>query len=682
MNVPEMLQTLQAWRSNGWLRALDMALVNFLHGLDANTPPGLLLAAAWLAQLEGRGHSCLPLHALHADAQAWLAWPPEADASVAAALAHLPAHAGAARAAWAGSSVIEIDPPDPPDAHGATPLVLQGGSLYLRRYWGDETQIAKHARQRALPLEDEQGQVDPARARSLLAQLFVAGGDMAGHTGAEPDWQQVACALALRGRLCLITGRPGTGKTYTAARLLVLQQALHSGRQPLRVALAAPTGKAAARLRQAMVAALQGLQQPAGLQLPLDAWAATLAPARTLHALLGTRPGTRRFVHDAANALDVDLLFVDEASVVHLEMMAALLQALPADARLVLLGDRDQLASVEAGAVMGELCAGAGAYAPETVQWVQACSGQVLTPDTTASADGLAQQTVVLRQSRRFAGPIGQLAQAVNRGEGAAALAMLRAAPGAELALVQTHEAQAAARLAVHGRAGAEGGYAACLHLLAQRPTAPAAFEPWVRELLTRFDPMRVLCAVREGPWGVAGLNAAIEAALAKQGLLRRAGEWYEGRPVMVTRNEPALGVFNGDIGLVLASPGGTALRAWFIEGSTLRSVATSRLADVETAFAMTVHKSQGSEFARGACAARRRQPRAHARARLHRHHTRQASLHAGGGRAQTAGDRERATDTQVERPRRLAGMKGAAAAWPVQAQRLASAYRLAGTAP
>ena len=126
-------------------------------------------------------------------------------------------------------------------------------------------------------------------------------------------------------------------------------------------------------------------------------------------------------------------------------------------------------------------------------------------------------------------------------------------------------------------------------------------FEPWARELLTRFDRVRVLCAVREGPWGVAGLNAAIEGALVQQGLLQRRGEWYEGRPGMVTRNEPALGVFNGDIGLVLAAPGdnaGGAWRAWFLEGSSLRSVATSRLADVETAFAMTVHKSQGSEFA------------------------------------------------------------------------------------
>ncbi|KPF98373.1 exodeoxyribonuclease V subunit alpha, partial [beta proteobacterium AAP121] len=164
------------------------------------------------------------------------------------------------------------------------------------------------------------------------------------------------------------------------------------------------------------------------------------------------------------------------------------------------------------------------------------------------------------------------------------------------------------ARLAVQGRpaagagAGVEAaGYAACLQALAQRPAEPAAFEPWARGLLAAFDRCRVLCALRSGPWGVAGLNAAIEAALQQQGVLKKGGEWYEGRPVMVTRNEAALGIFNGDIGLVLAAPGAakdTPLRAWFLDGDTLRSVATSRLADVETAFAMTVHKSQGSEFA------------------------------------------------------------------------------------
>lgn len=593
MNTGAVLQQLQAWRAQGGLRALDVALAQFLHTLDPGTPPSLLLAAAWLAQLEGRGHSCLPLAEGARELPTWLAWPPEAAALLAEALAQLPANAAAARSAWAGSTVLEIDPAG---VHGSTPLVLHGGRLYLRRYWRHEHEIAAQVLQRARP-EALPAPAVQAEARALLAQLFGST-ETSPETGSEtgPDWQQVACALALRARLCLVTGGPGTGKTYTAARLLVLQQALHRGPQPLRVALAAPTGKAAARLRQAMVAALQALPAPAGAE--------SLGPARTLHALLGTRPGTRRFVHDAAQPLALDLLFVDEASMVHLEMMAALLQALPPGARLVLLGDRDQLASVEAGAVMGELCAGPGSgsgptgYAPATVHWVQALSGQVLPADPEAPEDGLAQQTVVLRQSRRFAGPIGQLALAVNRGDGAAALAALQAPGGEALALLAPREPGAVARLAVQGRGGAAAGYAAALQSLRQRPAAAEAFEPWAAELLRQFDRCRVLCALREGPWGVAGLNAAIEAALVQQGLLLRRGEWYEGRPVMVTRNEPALGVFNGDIGLVLAPPGGGPLRAWFLEGQTLRSVAISRLADVETAFAMTVHKSQGSEFA------------------------------------------------------------------------------------
>jgi exodeoxyribonuclease V alpha subunit len=618
----ETLALLRGWRAEGWLRALDLALAEFLHGLAPGAPPSLLLAAAWLAQLEGRGHSCLPLDGLAQEAPALLAWPPEAQGALQAALAAMPADATAAECAWAGCSLLSTAPGAVQGSDASSPLVLQGGRLYLRRYWRYEADIAAHLRKRVQAGAVMEAAPEPDQARALLAALFdgtPAAGDAA---DTEPDWQQVACTLALRARLTLVTGGPGTGKTYTAARLLVLLQALHRGPQPLRVALAAPTGKAAARLRQSMVTALQGLvarslapDTPApALQtlqaLPLPAWTAALPPARTLHALLGTRPGTRRFVHDAAQPLDVDLLFVDEASMVHLEMMAVLLQALPPGARLVLLGDRDQLASVEAGAVMGELCAGAGplAYSADTAAWVQAHSGQGLT--ASARVGGLAQQTVVLQRSRRFAGPIGQLARAVNRGDGAGALALLRSpdtgSGGGELALLALTDPAAIARLAVQGRPQAgtavdAAGYAACLHALAQRPAEAAAFEPWARGLLTAFDRCRVLCALRSGPFGVAGLNAAIEAALVQQGVLKKAGEWYEGRPVMVTRNEPGLGIFNGDIGLVLAPPGSAKdapLRAWFLDGDALRSVATSRLADVETAFAMTVHKSQGSEFA------------------------------------------------------------------------------------
>ena len=609
MRPEAMIALLQAWRAQGWLRALDLALAGFLHGLEAEAPASLLLAAALLTHLEGRGHSCLPLEGFAQEADATLAWPPGSAAGWAEALRSLPGDAAAARAAWAGLATLEIDPRD--DC-GASPLVLDGGRLYLRRYWRWESRVAAQvgarARLGAEGIADGAG-FDPARARDLIDRLFAPAPGAAAAAGPEPepqpepDWQKVACAVALRGRLTLITGGPGTGKTYTAARLLVLLQALHAGPQPLRVALAAPTGKAAARLRQSIGSALQGLQPGLGDTLPLAAWAAELGPARTLHALLGTQPGTRRFAHGAGHLLEVDLLFVDEASMVHLEMMATLLDALPPGSRVVLLGDRDQLASVEAGAVMGELCAGSDAaagaspYRADTVQWIRELTGESLPPAEHGVGHALTQQTVVLRRSRRFAGPIGQLARAVNAGQGAAALEMLRTAPGGALALVESGPAQAVAALAVDGREGAPGGYRAYLEAMARRPAEAAAFDGWARGLLQRFDGCRVLCALREGPWGVSGLNAAIERALAGQGLLQRRGEWYEGRPVMVTRNNPALGVFNGDVGVVLRPPGAGPLRAYFLEGEVLRSVSVGRLAEVETAFAMTVHKSQGSEF-------------------------------------------------------------------------------------
>jgi exodeoxyribonuclease V alpha subunit len=456
---------------------------------------------------------------------------------------------------------------------------------------------------------------------------------------AAPDWQKIACAVALRGRLSVITGGPGTGKTYTAARLLALLFAVAPDHTRLRVALAAPTGKAAARLKQSIDSALQGLQQRLGAELDIAELARRVGAAHTLHSLLGARPDTRRLRHDAAHPLEVDVLIVDEASMVHLEMMAALLDALPPGARVVLLGDKDQLASVEAGAVLGDLCrdAQAGRYRTETLRQVERLTGQQL-PDEFADEAGpaLAQHTVMLRKSQRFGGLIGQLAEAVNQGDARRATVVLGSESSSGAASMHgvdrdgvgdgeavgtadpTHAAgishpavhpQPVAwlahatpaevlDLAAHGRAGAEGGYRRYLGLLRQRPADPAAQDGWVRTVMTAFDSFRVLCALREGEWGVSGLNRAIELRLAAEQWLTPRGEWYAGRPVIVTRNDASLGVFNGDVGLTLpAAPGSAALRAWFVDGEAVRSVSVSRLADVQTAFAMTVHKSQGSEF-------------------------------------------------------------------------------------
>ena len=510
-------------------------------------------------------------------------------------------------------------------AHSHRPLVLHGTRLYLRRYWRQERAVAAQVMARVartLP-------VDEAAARQVLATLFTQRAD-----SPAPDWQSLACAIALRAGLSVITGGPGTGKTYTVARLLALLLRLAPSDQPPRITLAAPTGKAAARLRQSIEQALGEI----GTDL-----ARHIGPARTLHALLGVQPGTRRFRHDAAHPLEVDVLIVDEASMVHLEMMASLLDALPMGCRLVLLGDKDQLASVEAGAVLGDLCRQAeqGAYDDETAAYLERLTGQRLpaafmragraahkramqgdlfdapAPPVEAapgaSPPALARQTVMLRESRRFGGPIGQLALAVNAGDVAQALAALsqhteQADPALEQALppVSHHmpaDPSDVVRLAVPAQ-GLPGGYSDYLQLLTHRPPDDdlAALARWALSVLDAFDRFRVLCAVREGPWGVTGLNQAIEEALARQGLLRRTGEWYEGRPVMIVRNDPALGVYNGDVGLVLRWPASTpgrapVLRVCFKDGVQLRSVPAGRLAEVDTAFAMTVHKSQGSEF-------------------------------------------------------------------------------------
>jgi exodeoxyribonuclease V alpha subunit len=562
---------------------------------------------------------------------ALLGWP-AAAVDGAQGLKALWAHLPATLADWQTSLQADLQGHSPsvgvrladaPDQ--GQPLVLGGSSdeplLYLRRYAGYEQRVGQSLLQRA----SEPLAVPEAAAREWLDRFFVPNPEEPNPQAHNlTDWQKVACAVALRARLSVITGGPGTGKTYTAARLLALLLALHPDGSPLRVALVAPTGKAAARLKQSIDDALTRLPVPADAGLDLSALIAHMGPARTLHSLLGARPDTRQFRHHAANPLDVDVLIVDEASMVHLEMMDALLQALPPTARLVLLGDKDQLASVEAGAVLGDLCqdAAAGRYSAATAQFVQRVAGQTLAAEFVLPdpAPVLAQQTVMLRQSRRFKGAIGQLALAVNRGDAVAArdvfvgaasgrdglagdLSWSQTAPKGQpsaLLALQPSSPQAVCALAL-GAAG-KPSYADYLRLMQTGPAEQGAevssesHATWVRSVLKAFERFRILCAVHQGDWGTQSLNAAVQKALADAGLLQVKGDWYEGRPVMVTRNDAQLGVFNGDVGVVLPNTEGKP-KVWFLDGEALRSVSVMRLAQVETAFVMTVHKSQGSEF-------------------------------------------------------------------------------------
>ncbi|MEO8299921.1 MAG: AAA family ATPase, partial [Burkholderiales bacterium] len=362
----EVMASLTALAERGLLRRLDVALARFLHAtVPQAVAPEVLLAAALLARAEGQGHSCWPLAGwLLADADDSDA--DEADAvALRAALAPLLQRLPTAPTAWRAAllSCAAVDDATAPKPDPG-PLVLAGPPdrprLYLRRYWQYEQFLLTQARARVALVPA----LDPPQAAAWLTRLFGPPDTTHEATpGAAPgdaiDWQRLACAATLRAGLTLITGGPGTGKTYTAARALALLFATDPSPAAMRVALAAPTGKAAARLAQSIAQAWGALGASLGAepeaQAALADWGTRIGPAKTLHSLLGARPDTRHWRFDARHPLPLDVLVVDEASMVHLELMTALLQALPPQARLILLGDKDQLASVEAGAVLGDL---------------------------------------------------------------------------------------------------------------------------------------------------------------------------------------------------------------------------------------------------------------------------------------------------------------------------------------
>jgi exodeoxyribonuclease V alpha subunit len=595
----EVLARLESWRERDWLRRLDVAFARFMAALPDQCPPEggvlapavplpLLLASALLSKLEGRGHCCLPLQELVVGSGELLGFEPEALAELRGWWSALIA----ADPAWYEHWLVDGAPELLPAGSAAVaPLVWRHGRLYLRRFWNDERRVAQDLVARAISRQ-EWSAAQHALKEEWLPRLFPP-------IKGETDWQREACEVGLGGRVVLITGGPGTGKTYTAARLYTLLQLLHGHAEgaPLRVALAAPTGKAAGRLHQSIAKALGELAQQFGEALPVSVRAERLPAAQTLHRLLGARPDTRAFKRDAGHPIDCDVLFIDEASMVDLEMMDAVLAALPATALLVLLGDPDQLESVEAGAVLADLCA-APAGSP------------------------LHARVVKLQRSLRFSKPIGTLAAAINAGSvpdvwaafnsDSATTCLAAGTPSQVVAEVVPQRmpegvpstvtpttslaTSPVTPTATDSTAMDSSGYLAYAQWLQARPAKAEDFKAWARELLRQFDTCRVLCAVRKDAWGVEGLNKAIEQALARQGLINPAGDWYEGRPVMVTRNDASVGVANGDVGLVLRSPEG-GWRAWFAEGDSVRSVGTSRLADVQTAFALTIHKSQGSEF-------------------------------------------------------------------------------------
>lgn len=611
--VDDLLLLLERWVERGWLRALDKAFVAFLADLDPTADSLVLLAAALTSHQLGHGHVCLDLFETLKEPDFALSLPPEGDLLSTPMLlpsALLKALDGATWCQALADSVLVARAGDNSEAAAQKPLVLSDRRLYLRRYWTYERRIDAALHRRLT-------QVEPAPS-DLAQRLEALFGPANPAPDALIDWQKLACALATRGAFSIITGGPGTGKTTTVVRLLALLQspAVERGK-PLRIRLAAPTGKAAARLTESISHQVQSLQVPEQVRqkIPSD--------VTTVHRLLGSRPGTRHFRHHAGNPLPLDVLVVDEASMIDLEMMANLLDALPPHARMVLLGDKDQLASVEAGAVLGDLCrdAEAGMYSPQTQTWLESVSGEDLGKSGLQQGDNvqhaLAQQVVMLRHSRRFvAGSgIGQLAKLVNQQQDQDARSLLVHGDYKDLfsLALKGEQDRALSRLLLDGHGNGPQGYRHYLGVMhAQRPQDLTSIDDprcidWARKVLNAFDEFQLLCAVRKGPWGVEGLNQRITQTLFAAQLIESDQQWYEGRPVLMTRNDYGLGLMNGDIGIALRLPEGApeenrqALRVAFPrnDGSGgVRFVLPSRLNDVETVYAMTVHKSQGSEFA------------------------------------------------------------------------------------
>ena len=457
------------------------------------------------------------------------------------------------------------------------PLVLEGPRLYLARFHGYEELLSATLLERTGARLLSEADLESLAPR--IAALFP--GDDA------PDWQRIAVASALDGKLAVIAGGPGTGKTTTVARMLLLL--LEHASAPPVVRLAAPTGKAAARLTESMRIA-RGRLVADGLASEADV-ARLPEEASTLHRLLGYRPGDGSFRHDSMTPLDADLVVLDEASMVDLRMMAALASALRPESRLVLLGDPDQLSSVEAGRVLGDLCAwaerhgDAARFTKDGGSRLGRLAGADLDHLSDEGVPALADAVTILRRSRRFdvGGALGRFARAANLGDVRGALTCLdeddpdlqRLAPANAAALLDA---------IVHGfgemirraQGGAEPG-----------------------EVLAAATHFQVLCASRHGPLGVERINALTEQALRRDGRIRELDAQFSGCPVMVTVNDYALGLFNGDVGVILRGESASA-RAWFpTADGGVRGLPVSRLPPHETAFAITVHKSQGSEFDR-----------------------------------------------------------------------------------
>ncbi len=454
------------------------------------------------------------------------------------------------------------------------PLVIDDSHrLYLYRYWEYERILADSICMRA---SDKVRNIDSSKLREGVLQLFPDTDDR------EINWQKIAAFVSVIKKICIITGGPGTGKSTVVAKVLAL---ILMQDKNVRVGLAAPTGKAAVRMEQAIRRVKDDINGPDILKDAIP------SGAQTVHRLLGSIPGSPYFHHNRDNPLGLDVLVLDEASMVDLPLMSKLVQAIPSDCRFILLGDKDQLASVEPGSVLGDMCAGktGTGFSDDLCRAYSQIIGDRI-PVARSCSDMLpiGDCVVELQKTYRFGSEsgIGSVSRLVKNGEGKASIDILKDERYTD---VSWRPLPVPARLSAELRPRIIDAY---------RQLAKASNPIDALKHLERFT---VLCALRRGPYGVLAINRIAEEILYSEGLIGKKDGWYHGRPVMVTKNDYNIGLFNGDIGIVFSDhEADNDLRAFFMTSDgNVRKIPVSRLPVHETVYAVTVHKSQGSEFDR-----------------------------------------------------------------------------------
>jgi len=566
--------TLDSLRHDGILDVTDHSFAHWLHTRLGEKHPAVLLAAAYLSNLARNGHVGCPIP-LPAGIKKLLKL--DTISEITPELLES-GHSEMAEAVRNSGCVGRVSDPK-------HPLIFDRNFLYFHRYWMYEYSLSVWFSQKAIQPHFE---IDPAQPVHYIEMLFE-------DTPRKdtPQWQKLALWMALQRKLLILTGGPGTGKTYTLIRLVAIQLLLHSdaGDPPPRVALAAPTGKAAARINESIrknTTALNGvLSDKLFAHLPME--------AQTLHRLLGTRRYKTEFRHHADNPLPHDIVVVDEASMVDIGLMTKLTEALKPDAQLILIGDKDQLASVDAGSVLGDLCSPAE-NVPVNLFTESFCSrvetaGLIPPPsDLPLSTRPLTDCIVQLEENYRYGedSELGNLARFVNGNQPEKALNLLK--NGQNITLITSSPYQ----------------------------TLIEEFNAWPftrfdmakthsHELFEAWRSFQILCAHRHGPQGIHQINGILDRHMQK---LRQKTDipvnkdWYPGRPIMITTNDYELNLFNGDIGITVPHPDQPGQLAVCFESnnpdegkSQFRYLSPALLARYESCWAITVHKSQGSEF-------------------------------------------------------------------------------------